>query len=174
MSFTEFQQYLNEYYDKVKPGEEYKGNISANGDVMRPKAREVYTDIAEDMKFLVAKSFESTRSKLNPANRKFCFEVFGFDFILDQDFTTWLIEVNTNPCLEESSGLLKTIIPRMLDDAFKLTIDRVFPPPARTTPPTSSQTANGFYERKQKPAARGAIYSVPGYSDSENLFEKVW
>lgn len=38
----------------------------------------------------------------------------------------WLIEVNNNPCLEESSQLLKQLIPRMLNDAFKLTIDQLF------------------------------------------------
>lgn len=37
----------------------------------------------------------------------------------------WLIEVNTNPCIEESSPLLEMLIPRMLNDAFKLTIDKV-------------------------------------------------
>jgi len=36
--------------------------------------------------------------------------------------------VNTNPCLEESSALLKQLIPRMIDDALKLTLDVVFPP----------------------------------------------
>ena len=34
---------------------------------------------------------------------KECFEIFGFDYILDSSYRTWLIEVNTNPCLEESS-----------------------------------------------------------------------
>ncbi len=34
---------------------------------------------------------------------KECFEIFGFDYILDATYRTWLIEVNTNPCLEESS-----------------------------------------------------------------------
>lgn len=47
--------------------------------------------------------------------------------MVDQDFTVWLIEVNTNPCLDESSKLLKSLLPRMLDDAFKLTLDKVFP-----------------------------------------------
>jgi tubulin monoglycylase TTLL3/8 len=37
-----------------------------------------------------------------------------------------MIEVNTNPCIEESSNLLKVLIPRMLDDMFKLTLDNVF------------------------------------------------
>jgi hypothetical protein len=30
--------------------------------------------------------------------------------------------------LEESNKLLKAIIPRMLDDAFRLTMDVLFPP----------------------------------------------
>lgn len=30
-------------------------------------------------------------------------EVFGYDFIIDESLNPWLIEVNTNPCLEESS-----------------------------------------------------------------------
>jgi hypothetical protein len=39
-----------------------------------------------------------------------------------------LIEVNTNPCLEESSPLLSTLIPRMVNDALKLTVDNIFWP----------------------------------------------
>ena len=54
---------------------------------------------------------------------KYCFEIFGYDFIIDNKLNTWLIEVNTNPCIEESSPLLRCLIPRMLNDAFKLTID---------------------------------------------------
>lgn len=39
-----------------------------------------------------------------------------------------MIEVNTNPCLEESSPLLSTLIPRMVNDALKLTVDNIFWP----------------------------------------------
>ncbi len=59
-------------------------------------------------------SHSQVRKKLNPDNFSFCFEIFGYDFIIDEDFKVWLIEVNTNPCLEESSKLLQTLIPRML------------------------------------------------------------
>lgn len=48
--------------------------------------------------------------------------------MIDSMLKPWLIEVNTNPCLEESSKLLGKLIPRMLDDAFKLTLDVLFPP----------------------------------------------
>ena len=68
-------------------------------------------------------SLLSVRYKINKNERKFCFEIFGYDFIIDSEFNVWLIEVNTNPCLEESSPLLAEYIPRMLDDAFKLTLD---------------------------------------------------
>lgn len=58
--------------------------------------------------------------------RKNCFELFGLDFMLDADLNCWLIEANTNPCLEESSKLLEMLLPRMVDDMMKLTIDKVF------------------------------------------------
>jgi D-alanine-D-alanine ligase-like ATP-grasp enzyme len=38
----------------------------------------------------------------------------GYDFILDESLNVWLIEVNTNPCIEESSPLLAMLLPRML------------------------------------------------------------
>lgn len=80
------------------------------------------------MKERIWMTFSSVKNKINVEERKFCFEIFGFDFILDNEFNVWLIEVNTNPCIEESSPLLAMYIPRMLDDAFKLTVDILFPP----------------------------------------------
>ena len=65
--------------------------------------------------------------KINPKDRRFCFEVFGYDFMIDSSLKAWLIEVNTNPCLEETSQLLKSYLPRMIDDALKLNIDVIFP-----------------------------------------------
>jgi len=64
-----------------------------------------------------------TEKLVNENYNKSCFELFGYDFMVDVNKKVWLIEVNTNPCLEESSNLLKSYIPRMLDDMFKLTID---------------------------------------------------
>jgi hypothetical protein len=53
------------------------------------------------MKDLIIDSFMSVKAQLNPNGRKNCFELFGFDFLIDEDFRTWLIEVNTNPFLGE-------------------------------------------------------------------------
>lgn len=68
-------------------------------------------------------SMQSVFNKINKNGRKNCFEIFGYDFIIDEVYNPWLIEVNTNPCIEESSPMLEVYLPRMLDDAFKLTID---------------------------------------------------
>ena len=66
------------------------------------------------MKEIVILTFNSSKSKINYNKRQNCFEIFGYDFIIDCNFNVWLIEINTNPCLEESSPLLEKLIPRML------------------------------------------------------------
>ena len=50
----------------------------------------------------------------------------GYDFIMDEKLNTYLIEVNTNPCLEESNSLLKSLVPRMLDYMFNIFCDPIF------------------------------------------------
>jgi len=46
--------------------------------------------------------------------------------MLDEDFNVWLIECNTNPSIAESSKHLQRLIPKMIDDMFKLTVDKTF------------------------------------------------
>jgi hypothetical protein len=88
---------------------------------------DVRRDIVPAMKHQILKSFYSVRKTIDPYKRKYCFELFGYDFIIDEDFNTWLIEVNTNPCLEESSQMLRQYLPRMIEDMLKITIDQIFP-----------------------------------------------
>ena len=49
------------------------------------------------MKDLIIDSINSVKTQLNPNKRKNVFELFGFDFLIDEDFRLWLIEINTNP-----------------------------------------------------------------------------
>ena len=48
--------------------------------------------------------------------------------MIDENFKVWLIEVNTNPCLELSSPLLGKIIPNMLENALRIAVDPLFAP----------------------------------------------
>lgn len=74
--------------------------------------------IVPKMKELILHSMKSIQKKINPEERKFVFEVFGYDFMLDDFGGLYLIEVNTNPCLEESSPLLQMLIPRMISSSL--------------------------------------------------------
>ena len=49
-----------------------------------------------------------------------CFEVFGFDILVDSDLKPWLIEVNLSPSLSPDSPLDMTIKTNLLVDTFNL------------------------------------------------------
>jgi hypothetical protein len=77
--------------------------------------------------------FRACHGKLDPKRRLNCMEVFGLDFMIDDEFKTYLIEVNTNPCLELSCPLLARLIPNMLENALKIGLDGQFMPPENFT-----------------------------------------
>jgi len=81
------------------------------------------------MKKFAADTIKAVSRKIDPQRRHCSFEIFGYDFMIDESMKVWLIEVNTNPCLELSSPLLARLIPSMLENAIKIAIDPLFPPP---------------------------------------------
>ena len=96
---------------------------------------------------LARDTLTATNHVLDAKNREFTFEVFGLDFMIDEEFETWLIEVNNNPCLELSSPLLARIIPNMIENAFKVAIDPLFPPPL-SIPKTKNLQGDLFESNK--------------------------
>ena len=78
------------------------------------------------IKSIVKDTIIATAHKLNPQNRAHTFEILGYDFMIDEFFWPWLIEVNTNPCLELSGAYLKELIPNMLKHGFNIALDQVF------------------------------------------------
>jgi hypothetical protein len=86
-------------------------------------------DIKSQMNKLTTDIFRACHGKLDPKKRTHCMEVFGLDFMIDDEFRPFLIEVNTNPCLELSCPLLARLIPNMLENSLKLAMDTVFIPP---------------------------------------------
>jgi len=85
-------------------------------------------DLTNQIKEIVSMTMRCVKDQINKNNRSFQFEIFGYDFMLDANFNLFLIEINTNPGLEESSPWIKIIVPRMLDDALRLTLDKIFSP----------------------------------------------
>lgn len=86
---------------------------------------DIQRDFVKRMKEIIEISTKAVKQKINQNERTFSFEIFGYDFIMDSEFNIYLLEINTNPGLEESSPLIKVLVPRMLDDALRLTIDDI-------------------------------------------------
>lgn len=64
-----------------------------------------------------------------------CFEMYGADFMISDDFRTWLIEMNASPCMAPSTPITAHLVAEVTDDLMKGT------PYWRTrTPATSTRT----------------------------------
>lgn len=57
------------------------------------------------MKGIATNLFNAVSGKMD-SNKKGGFELFGLDFMIDEELKVWLIECNTNPCLETTGPLL--------------------------------------------------------------------
>lgn len=58
--------------------------------------------------------FDATNNILNPFGRKYNFELYGFDFMADENFKIWMLECNAGPSLSESNPFLSSLLHRML------------------------------------------------------------
>ena len=113
LSYKDFQRYLDHHYSERKVN--------------------FVQEILPQIKALAKDSIMAVFLKLDPNRRLHCMEILGYDFMLDSNLKPWLIEVNTNPCLELSSSYLSYLIPTMVDNALRIALDPMFPPPANKT-----------------------------------------
>ena len=107
LSYFDFQRYLD------------SKNIKKN----------FYEEILPEIKKIVKDTVMASFKRMDCKRRSHSFEIFGYDFLLDSELKPWLLEVNTNPCLELSSTLLVRLIPAMLENAIRIAVDPVFPQP---------------------------------------------
>ena len=56
----------------------------------------------------------------SPGNRTTCFELFGFDILIDKNLKPWLLEVNVLPSLSSSSEFDKCIKTMLICDILTL------------------------------------------------------
>ena len=109
LTYSEFQRYIETYHSE--------SHIN------------FFTHILPNIKSIIRHTILSVFLKIDPKKRLHTFEILGYDFLIDEDFKVWLIEANTNPCLELSSPSLARIIPAMVENSFRIAVDQIFPEP---------------------------------------------
>ena len=48
-----------------------------------------------------------------------CFEMYGADFMISDDFRTWLIEMNASPCMAPSTPITAHLVTEVTEDLMK-------------------------------------------------------
>ena len=58
------------------------------------------------------------------------FELFGYDFMVDENLKPWLLEVNSSPSMESSTPVTTELVRNVLEDTVKVIIDAAEDPEA--------------------------------------------
>lgn len=123
-------QKYSEDYGKYEPGNKLSYQLfqSYLTETYPDKHINVERDIIMQIKKIVTDTIRATFHVLDPKKRVNSFELFGYDFMFDDEFKPFLIEVNSNPSLESSCNLLTKLFSVMLDNTFRVAVDPLFPP----------------------------------------------
>ncbi|CAK59037.1 unnamed protein product (macronuclear) [Paramecium tetraurelia] len=105
---------------------EIKGNMWTQDDFQQYLIEEFGWDVFGEkiqpkFKEIVINSLRCCSDQLK--NRKRSFEVYGYDFMIDDQFNSWLIEVNMSPSSDTTTPVTAQIIPKMLEDIVKVVVD---------------------------------------------------
>ena len=150
MFYEDLQQYLDENFGQ------YKLNVE---ELLLPRIKDIIID-----------TFLCVKKKMNASHRSNVFELFGFDFLLDEDFRVWLIEVNHNPFLGTPNERMREIVPRMIDDMLKIVLDPVLKPRIPTEPDRENDfellyrdasSKHGPAVNVRRPFSLDLVYPVP-------------
>ena len=150
LSFQAFQTYLDENYSIL--------NYS------------VKDNLITEIKKIIRITMKAVKNKLSLRNKNSCYEIFGYDFILDCNLTPFLLEVNTNPGFEESSPICDELVPRMIEDSLKLTVDRIFNDGDNTTKAMKEIIKESDCNIISRQPARN---KVKGYSDYTVMYDSI-
>lgn len=82
----------------------------------------ILDDIRRKIKDIIINSVRITEDQVN--GRKNSFELFGYDFMVDDEMNPWLIEVNSSPSMDTSTPVTKRLVKLVLEDCVKVLVDQ--------------------------------------------------
>ncbi|XP_023594557.1 inactive polyglycylase TTLL10 [Trichechus manatus latirostris] len=81
----------------------------------------VFTTFTKRMQQIMAHCFLAVKSKLEC--KLGYFDLIGCDFLIDENFKVWLLEMNSNPALHTNCEVLKEVIPGVVVETLDLALE---------------------------------------------------
>ncbi|XP_077881099.1 inactive polyglycylase TTLL10 isoform X2 [Ictidomys tridecemlineatus] len=81
----------------------------------------VFTTFTKRMQQIMAHCFLAVKSKLEC--KLGYFDLIGCDFLIDENFKVWLLEMNSNPALHTNCEVLKEVIPGVVMETLDLALE---------------------------------------------------
>ncbi|XP_043919526.1 inactive polyglycylase TTLL10 [Protopterus annectens] len=104
-SMERFNEYINEKFTAAK-------NLPKDW---------VFTVFTKRMQQIMMQCFLAVKSKLDC--KLGYFDLIGCDFLIDEDFKVWFLEMNCNPALHTNCDVLKEVIPTVVNETLDLTLE---------------------------------------------------
>lgn len=84
------------------------------------RGKEVTDELFDQIHWLIVHSLKAVAPVM--ANDRHCFEVYGFDIIIDDNLKPWLIEVNASPSLTSTTASDRIMKYQMISDSINIVI----------------------------------------------------
>ena len=109
-------QKYSDTYDKVIGGKWYFREMKIY--LMSKYSEEKVNKMFDDIQDIILKCFKAVQNVI--AKDKHCFEMYGYDILIDENLRPWLLEINANASLTASTELDADTKIKMLDDLLTI------------------------------------------------------
>jgi len=82
-------------------------------------------ELFDTIKFVIGESIKSCQNIM--INDKHCFELYGYDMLIDSDLKPWLLEVNASPSLTTTTSADRIMKDMVLADVMSIVIHKNYP-----------------------------------------------
>ena len=104
---------IAKYADQMPTKYEIDGNMmfieEFQEELINEHCSDVYEEVIEEkIKNLIINTLESVQDSFE--YKRGCFELYGFDVMIDDGFNPWLIEVNSSPAMDYSTKVTEKLV----------------------------------------------------------------
>lgn len=89
------------------------------------RGKEAVDKMIEETEYIITHTLKSVSTVIY--NDRHCFELYGYDIMIDSNLKPWLIEVNASPSLSATTAADRILKSTLINDTFRIVIRKEFP-----------------------------------------------